>query len=70
MHRNLMKKKLKAENSLKSIEDQAVKLNAKIQAAEENDKGLDAKISQLTTQIQQQRTMTENLKKKYSSIAR
>ena len=66
----LMKKKLKAENSLKSIEDQAVKLNAKIQAAEENDKGLDAKISQLTTQIQQQRAMTENLKKKYSTIAR
>ena len=63
-------KKIKAENSLRTIEDQVVKLNAKIEAAEENDKGLDAKISQLTSQIQQQRTTTENLKKKYSSIAR
>ncbi len=66
----LMKKKLKTENSLKTIEDQVVKLNGKIQIAEENDKGLDAKINQLTNQIQQQRSMTENLKKKYSSIAR
>ena len=63
-------KKIKAENSLRTIEDQVVKLNAKIEAAEENDKGLDAKISQLTSQIQQQRITTENLKKKYSSIAR
>ena len=62
--------KIKAENSLRTIEDQVVKLNAKIEAAEENDKGLDAKISQLTSQIQQQRITTENLKKKYSSIAR
>ena len=63
-------KKIKAENSLRTIEDQVVKLNAKIEAAEENDKGLDSKISQLTSQIQQHRTTTENLKKKYSSIAR
>ena len=63
-------KKIKAENSLRTIEDQVVKLNAKIEAAEENDKGLDAKISQLISQIQQQRITTENLKKKYSSIAR
>lgn len=67
---SLTSKKIKAENSLRTIEDQVVKLNAKIEAAEENDKGLDSKISQLTSQIQQQRTTTENLKKKYSSIAR
>lgn len=66
----LMKKKLKTENTLKAIEDQVVKLNGKIQIAEENDKVLDTKINQLTSQIQQQRSMTENLKKKYSSIAR
>ena len=65
-----MKKKLKAENSLRSIEDQVVSLSAKIQTAEDNDKGLDAKINQLTAQIQQQRSISENLKKKYSSIAR
>ena len=63
---SLTSKKIKAENSLRTIEDQVVKLNAKIEAAEENDKGLDSKISQLTSQIQQQRTTTENLKKKYS----
>jgi chromosome segregation ATPase len=67
---SLMKKKLKSESSLKSIEDQVVKLNAQIQTSEENNKGLDEKINQLTTQIQQQRTITENLKKKYSTIAR
>lgn len=66
----LMKKKIKTENALKTIEDQVVSLNGKIQTAEDNDKGLDAKINQLTSQIQQQRTMSENLKKKYSSIAR
>lgn len=66
----LMKKKIKTENSLRSIEDQVVTLSGKIQTAEENDKGLDAKINQLTSQIQQQRSITENLKKKYSSIAR
>ena len=65
-----MKKKIKTENSLRSIEDQVVTLSGKIQTAEENDKGLDAKINQLTSQIQQQRSITENLKKKYSSIAR
>lgn len=66
----LMKKKIKTENALRTIEDQVVSLNGKIQTAEENDKGLDAKINQLTSQIQQQRSMSENLKKKFSSIAR
>ncbi|MGU9940168.1 hypothetical protein ACNFNZ_16510 [Empedobacter brevis] len=66
----LMKKKIKTENALRTIEDQVVTLNGKIQTAEENDKGLDSKINQLTSQIQQQRSMSENLKKKYSSIAR
>lgn len=66
----LMKKKIKTENGLRTIEDQVVTLNGKIQTAEENDKGLDSKINQLTSQIQQQRSMSENLKKKYSSIAR
>ena len=66
----LMKKKIKTENALRIIEDQVVTLNGKIQTAEENDKGLDSKINQLTSQIQQQRSMSENLKKKYSSIAR
>lgn len=66
----LMKKKIKTENALRTIEDQVVSLNGKIQMAEENDKGLDAKINQLTSQIQQQRSMSENLKKKFSSIAR
>ena len=66
----LMKKKIKTENSLRSIEDQVVTLSGKIQIAEENDKVLDAKINQLTSQIQQQLSITENLKKKYSSIAR
>ena len=66
----LMKKKIKTENSLRSIEDQVVTLSGKIQTAEENDKGLDAKINQLTSQIHQQRSITENLKKKFSSIAR
>ena len=66
----LMKKKMKTENSLRSIEDQVVSLNTKIQTAEDNDKGLDAKINQLTAQIQQQRLISENLKNKYSSIAR
>ncbi|WP_353165808.1 hypothetical protein [Empedobacter brevis] len=66
----LMKKKIKTENALRTIEDQVVTLNGKIQIAEENDKGLDSKINQLTSQIQQQRSMSENLKKKYSSIAR
>ena len=66
----LMKKKMKTENSLRSIEDQVVSLNTKIQTAEDNDKGLDAKINQLTAQIQQQRLVSENLKNKYSSIAR
>ena len=66
----LMKKKIKTENALRTIEDQVVSLNGKIQIEEDKDKGLDAKINQLTTQIQQQRLMSENLKKKYSSIAR
>lgn len=66
----LMKKKIKTENALRTIEDQVVSLNGKIQTAEENDKGLDAKINQLTSQIQQQRSMSENLKKKFSSIVR
>ena len=57
-------------NALRTIEDQVVSLNGKIQIEEDKDKGLDAKINQLTTQIQQQRLMSENLKKKYSSIAR
>ena len=46
------------------------KIKQKIQTAEDNDKGLDAKINQLTAQIQQQRLVSENLKNKYSSIAR
>lgn len=66
----LMKKKIKTENALRTIEDQVVSLNGKIQIEEDKDKGLDAKINQLTTQIKQQRLMSENLKKKYSSIAR
>ncbi|MFV0155243.1 hypothetical protein OBK03_05600 [Empedobacter falsenii] len=66
----LMKKKIKTENALRTIEDQVVSLNGKIQIEEDKDKRLDAKINQLTTQIQQQRLMSENLKKKYSSIAR
>lgn len=70
MKDGLMKKKIKTENALRTIEDQVVSLNEKIQIEEDKDKGLDAKINQLTTQIQQQRLMSENLKKKYSSIAR
>lgn len=66
----LMKRKLKTENSLNSIESKVSDLNTKIQSAEESDKFLDAKISQLSLQIQQQRKNTDNLKKKYSLIAR
>jgi len=64
----LMKKKLKIENSLNSIESKVNNLNTKIQLAEENDKILDTKISQLSLQIQQQRKNNDSLKKKYNSI--
>lgn len=66
----LMKKKLKTENSLNTIESKVNDLSTKIQSAEENDKILDTKISQLSLQIQQQRKNTENLKNKYNSITR
>lgn len=66
----LMKRKLKTENTLNSIESKVSDLNTKIQSAEESDKLLDAKISQLSLQIQQQRKNTDSLKKKYSSIVR
>lgn len=65
---NLMKKKQNVENSLKSIDNQIMSLNTTIQQAEVNDEGLNAKINQLSIQIKDQRTRTENLKKKYSSI--
>lgn len=64
----LMKKKLKIENSLNSIESKVNNLNTKIQSAEENDKILDTKISQLSLQIQQQRKNNDSLKNKYNSI--
>ncbi len=64
----IMKKKIKTENTLKKIEDQVVLLNSKIETAEDYDQVLNSKINHLTNQIQQQRKVTEDLKRKYTSI--
>ena len=66
----LMKKKTKAVNKFQTLEENIDVLTGKVSVAEENNNVLDDQISVITSQLQGQRTIIDNLKSKFEAIER
>ncbi|WP_322971971.1 hypothetical protein [Faecalibacter sp. LW9] len=66
----LMKKKNKTLSTFKSVEGNINTLTSKVTIAEENSKVLDDQIDHVTSQLQAQRNMIDQLKLKFNKIQR